>query len=106
MAGTLDLVQRGPPGLEVHGGALCLDPSPLPELYAYGFSVRFRGHWGVAIRARSGTLEVSAPPTAGGPLQVGLPDRTVHIAPGESRTLDLPDSPPAVHPDGRLPRLG
>lgn len=105
MAGTLDLVQRGLPGLEVHDGVLCLDPSPLPELYAYGFSVRFRGHWGVCVRARSDRLEVSVPPTAGAPLRVGLHDRTVDIAPGESRTLDLPGTPRAVRPNGSLPRL-
>ncbi|MDJ1137128.1 glycoside hydrolase family 65 protein [Streptomyces iconiensis] len=105
MAGTLDLVQRGLPGLEIHDAALCLDPSPLPELYAYGFSVRFRGHWGVGIRVRSETLEVSVPPTAAGPLTVGLPDRTEHVAPGESRSLGLPAGPPAIRPEGHVPGL-
>ncbi|ARX88657.1 putative glycosyl hydrolase [Streptomyces alboflavus] len=43
MAGTLDLVQRGLTGLETRGGALRLDPVPLPELSEYGFAIRYRG---------------------------------------------------------------
>ncbi|MDQ0766177.1 trehalose/maltose hydrolase-like predicted phosphorylase [Streptomyces canus] len=44
MVGTLALVQRGPTGLETRGGALCLDPVPLPELSSYGFTLRYHGH--------------------------------------------------------------
>nr|BFD80666.1 hypothetical protein StreXyl84_00670 [Streptomyces sp. Xyl84] len=50
MAGTLDLVQRGLPGLETRDGAVRLDPVPLPELSSYGFRLRYRGHWGVRLR--------------------------------------------------------
>jgi trehalose/maltose hydrolase-like predicted phosphorylase len=46
MAGTLDLVQRGLTGLETREDALWLDPVPLPALSEYGFSLRYRGHWG------------------------------------------------------------
>lgn len=45
-AGTLDLVQRGLTGLETREDALWLDPVPLPTLSEYGFSLRYRGHWG------------------------------------------------------------
>ncbi|WP_127361114.1 glycoside hydrolase family 65 protein [Actinacidiphila soli] len=89
MAGTLDLVQRGLTGLETREDALWLDPAPLPELKEFGFSVRYRGHWGVGLRVRSGRLGISVPDSEEAPIRVVLGGRTLTIAPGDSRTLDL-----------------
>ncbi|MFH9547979.1 glycoside hydrolase family 65 protein [Streptomyces sp. NPDC051445] len=91
MAGTLDLVQRGLPGLETRAGALWLDPVPLPELSAYGFSLHYRGHWGVRLRLERGRLEVTVPPSDRSPIEIRLPGRAVRVRPGESRRLLLPD---------------
>ncbi|GAA2067181.1 glycosyl hydrolase family 65 protein [Streptomyces albiaxialis] len=90
MAGTLDLVQRGLTGLEFRDGTLHLDPAPLPQLCEYGFSVRFREFWGIGVRVTAGALDVSLPSTANAPLRVGLHDRTVTVAPGETARLALP----------------
>ncbi|MFI7296613.1 glycoside hydrolase family 65 protein [Streptomyces sp. NPDC050121] len=95
MAGTLDLVQRGLTGLETREDALWLDPVPLPALSAYGFSLRYRGHWGVAVRRRSDRLQIGIPDSEETPIRVVLPDRAVTIAPGETCTLVLPESRPA-----------
>jgi trehalose/maltose hydrolase-like predicted phosphorylase len=92
MAGTLDLVQRGLTGLETREDALCLDPVPLPALSEYGFSLRYRGHWGVGIRRRSGQLEIRVPDSEESPIRVVLADRAVTVAPGETCTLVLPES--------------
>ncbi|MFH9979202.1 glycoside hydrolase family 65 protein [Streptomyces sp. NPDC017179] len=92
MAGTLDLVQRGLTGLETREDALWLDPVPLPALSEYGFTVHYRGHWGVGVRRRSGLLEISVPDSEESPIRVALTDRTVTIAPGETCALVLPDS--------------
>ncbi|GAB2920871.1 glycoside hydrolase family 65 protein [Streptomyces heilongjiangensis] len=92
MAGTLDLVQRGLTGLETREDALGLDPVPLPALSEYGFSLRYRGHWGVGIRRRSGQLEINVPDSEESPIRVVLADRAVTVAPGETCTLVLPDS--------------
>ncbi len=92
MAGTLDLVQRGLTGLEPREDALWLDPVPLPALSEYGFSLRYRGHWGVGVRRRSGQLEISVPDSEESPIRVVLTDRAVTIAPGETCTLVLPAS--------------
>ncbi|MFE1312530.1 glycoside hydrolase family 65 protein [Streptomyces sp. NPDC058755] len=90
MAGTLDLVQRGLTGLETREDALWLDPVPLPALSEYGFSLRYRGHWGVGVRRRSEHLEICVPESEESPIRVALADRTVTIAPGETCTLVLP----------------
>lgn len=89
MAGTLDLVQRGLTGLETREGALWLDPVPLPALSEYGFSLRYRGHWGVSVRRRSGRLRVGVPDSEESSIRVVLPDRAVTVAPGETCTLEL-----------------
>ncbi|WP_031170490.1 glycoside hydrolase family 65 protein [Streptomyces durhamensis] len=91
MAGTLDLVQRGLTGLETRGGALCLDPVPLPELSSYGFAIRYHGHWGVHLRLRSGLLEITVPSSDRSPIDVCLRDRVVPVGPGESARLVVPE---------------
>ncbi|WP_055692904.1 glycoside hydrolase family 65 protein [Streptomyces prasinopilosus] len=91
MAGTLDLVQRGLPGLETRDGGLRLDPVPLPELSSYGFTLRYRGHWGVRLRLESGRLEITVPPSGPGPVDVRLPDLVARLRPGETGHLPLPD---------------
>jgi trehalose/maltose hydrolase-like predicted phosphorylase len=91
MAGTLDLVQRGLTGLETREGALWLDPAPLPELSSYGFSLRYRGHWGVRLRLLRGGLEVAVPSSDRSPIDIRLPDRAISVDPGETRRLPLPD---------------
>ncbi|MBL1103072.1 glycoside hydrolase family 65 protein [Streptomyces sp. 5-8] len=91
MAGTLDLVQRGLTGLETGGGALCLDPVPLPELSSYGFTIRYRGHWGVRLRLRSGLLEIDVPASGRSPIGIRLRDRALPVRPGETARLVLPD---------------
>ncbi|WP_405968408.1 glycoside hydrolase family 65 protein [Streptomyces sp. NBC_00015] len=101
MAGSLDLVQRGLPGLETRAGALWLDPVPLPELSSYGFSLRYQGHWGVRLRLESGLLEVAVPPSDRAPIGIRLPDRAVRVQPGETCRLSLPV--PAVAPGPKGP---
>ncbi|GAA2321346.1 glycoside hydrolase family 65 protein [Streptomyces violaceusniger] len=93
MGGTLDLVQRGLTGLETREDALWLDPVPLPEpsgLSEYRFSMRYRGHWGVALRVRAGRLWISVPDSEESPIEVRLADRSLTVAPGESHWVPLP----------------
>ncbi|MGV9251989.1 glycoside hydrolase family 65 protein [Streptomyces sp. NPDC003697] len=91
MAGTLDLVQRGLPGLETREDALWLDPVPLPELSSYGFAVRYRGHWGVRLRLAHGRVEIAVPRSDRSPIDVRFTDRAVRVRPGETRRLVLPE---------------
>ncbi|ARP68639.1 trehalose 6-phosphate phosphorylase [Streptomyces pluripotens] len=89
MAGTLDLVQRGLPGLETRSGALWLDPVPVPELSSYGFVIRYQGHWGVRLRLRHKRMEITVPPSDRQPIDVQLADRSVRVQPGETVRLTL-----------------
>ncbi|MEU4654598.1 glycosyl hydrolase family 65 protein [Streptomyces sp. NPDC023723] len=91
MAGTLDLVQRGLTGLRARDGALWLDPVPLPELSSYGFTVRYRGHWGVRVRLERGVLEVAVPASEQPPVHIRLAGRSVDVQPGETCRLVLPE---------------
>ncbi|MFJ9898358.1 glycoside hydrolase family 65 protein [Streptomyces sp. NPDC091280] len=91
MAGTLDLVQRGLTGLETRAGGLRLNPVPLPELSSYGFSLRYRGHWGVRLRLEHGRLEVTVPSSDRSPIDIRLPDREFRVQPGDTCRLRLPD---------------
>ncbi|MFG2134653.1 glycoside hydrolase family 65 protein [Streptomyces sp. NPDC048751] len=91
MAGTLDLVQRGLTGLVTRGGALRLDPAPLPELSSYRFALHYQGHWGVRLRREREHLEIAVPPSDLPPIDVRLPDREVRVRPGETFRLVLPE---------------
>ncbi|MFE9773725.1 glycoside hydrolase family 65 protein [Streptomyces sp. NPDC005931] len=91
MAGTLDLVQRGLTGLETRADCLWLDPVPLPELSAYGFAIRYHGHWGVRLRLERRLLQIEVPPSDRSPIDVQLADRAVSVEPGETCRLILPE---------------
>ncbi len=96
MAGTLDLVQRGLTGMETREETVWLDPAPLPELSAlsalseFHLTLRYRGHWGVAMRMRQGQLLISVPPSDAEPMRVAVGGRVMSIPPGSDRTVALP----------------
>ncbi|MET7853479.1 glycosyl hydrolase family 65 protein [Streptomyces avermitilis] len=91
MAGTLDLVQRGLTGLETREGALWLDPVPVPQLSSYGFTIRYRGHWGVGLRLRHRQLEITVPRSDRRPIEVHLSGRALSVQPGETVRVALPE---------------
>ncbi|MFF4534315.1 glycoside hydrolase family 65 protein [Streptomyces sp. NPDC001407] len=89
IAGTLDLVQRGLTGLETREDALWLDPVELPELSEFGFTIRYRGHWGIGVRLQREQLTISVPESEESAVRIVLPDRRITIQPGETSTLTL-----------------
>ncbi|MEU1821262.1 glycosyl hydrolase family 65 protein [Streptomyces abikoensis] len=90
MAGTLDLFQRGLTGLETREDALWLDPVELPELSEFGFTLRYRGHWGIGVRVRSDELTVSVPDSEESAVRIVLPDRSLTVLPGAVASVRLP----------------
>ncbi|MFI6284538.1 glycoside hydrolase family 65 protein [Streptomyces sp. NPDC051018] len=89
MAGTLDLVQRCLTGLEPRDGVLRLDPVPVPtDPAAYGFALRYQGHWGIRLRFEGERLSVTVPRSDRAPVRVELPGGVLVVSPGETRTAD------------------
>jgi trehalose/maltose hydrolase-like predicted phosphorylase len=89
MAGTLDLAQRCYTGLELRGDVLRLNPHLPPGLPGLTMELRYRGHWGIRLRAdhagvRVGLRRSSQPPiqiTVGaGPVTTLPAGRTVWFA--------------------------
>ncbi|MCC3766297.1 glycoside hydrolase family 65 protein [Streptomyces sp. UNOC14_S4] len=89
MAGTLDLVQRGLTGLETREDALWLDPVELPQLSEFGFTIRYRGHWGIGVRLCGDRLTISVPDSEESALRIVLHGRSATIPRGKTVTLTL-----------------
>ncbi len=100
MAGTLDLVQRGLTGLETREDALWLDPAPLPELSEFGFSVRYRGHWGVDLKVAAGRIRIGVPDSSQRPIRIARDGHAARVAPGDAVTLGFPYPPDSQEPRG------
>ena len=92
MAGTVDLVQRGQTGLEIHGDLLRIDPCLPEELTGLRTRIRYRGH-GLEIAVSDACLTVSAPDGWAGPERIMVRD-AVHRF-GAGVTLKIP-----CHPEG------
>lgn len=87
MAGTVDLVQRGQTGLEIHDGMLALDVGLPDEVTGLGLRLRFRGHW-LELHITHDCLRIAAPDGWSGPDKV-IVDEQVYAF-GAGRTLELP----------------
>ncbi|WP_329361798.1 glycoside hydrolase family 65 protein [Streptomyces sp. NBC_00669] len=95
MGGTLDLVQRCLTGLELRGGALHLDPVPLPELSRFHLALHYHGHWGVRLTLHSGHLHMRVPHSDREPVRFAMAGQTHMVEPGAEFTVGLP---PASRP--------
>ncbi|WP_178114780.1 glycoside hydrolase family 65 protein [Pseudomonas saliphila] len=93
MAGTVDLVQRGQTGLEVHDDTLSLDVGLPKEVSCLSFRFRFRGHW-LELQITHDLLRIAAPDGWAGPHKVFVDNQVYAFEAGE--ILELPR--------GRLPR--
>jgi trehalose/maltose hydrolase-like predicted phosphorylase len=89
MGGTLDLVQRCLTGLEPRGGALHVDPVPLPGLSRFRMSVHYHGHWGVGLTLHSGRLHVTVPDSDRAPVRIVVGGQLHMVAPGSGLTVDI-----------------
>ncbi|MEH6387231.1 MULTISPECIES: glycoside hydrolase family 65 protein [Pseudomonas] len=71
MAGTVDLVQRGQTGLEVHDDILSLDVGLPEEVSSMRLRLRFRGHW-LELEITHDRVRLAAPDDWAGPHTVIL----------------------------------
>lgn len=62
-----------------------------PQLSEFGFTIRYRGHWGIGVRVCGDRLTISVPDSEESALRVVLRGRSVTVPPGETSTLVLSD---------------
>jgi trehalose/maltose hydrolase-like predicted phosphorylase len=86
MAGCLDLLTRGYPGLEIHEDLLVLDPVLPRGVGPLGFTIRYRGHWDVGVRLDDDHLSVSLPEGPAPPIRIGHRGRVHTVEPGHTWT--------------------
>jgi alpha,alpha-trehalase len=84
MAGTVDIIQRCFPGLEMRGDVLRFSAVMPEELSRLRFNIRYRQHWGIEVALDHQELRVTLPEDAAGPIQVGVGDRVIEVGPGQS----------------------
>lgn len=84
MAGTVDLLIRGYTGLNTAGGALELEPALPAEMNRLDLSLRYLGHWDIAVSCRNHGVKVSVDRAGPGPIDVVLCGCRNSLRPGES----------------------
>ena len=89
MAGTLDLIQRGYLGTEIHDGVLHFDPKPVGNLDGLSFPMRFRGT-PLEVSLEGDTLAVASQGEGfGPPVEVHVGEETQKIEAGERYTFGV-----------------
>ncbi len=87
MAGTLDLIQRGYLGTEIHGDVLAFAPKPIDELDGLSLTMEFRKtSFQVSLDGPKLTVDVD-PDARGGPLRVRVGDVEMDLHAGDSYTF-------------------
>jgi trehalose/maltose hydrolase-like predicted phosphorylase len=87
MAGTIDILHRCYPGMELRDDGLHLHPVLPAELVSLGFSVRYRGHL-VFLEFTTETVRVGVDLAEGAPITVDISGTRAVVQPGE--TIDMP----------------
>jgi trehalose/maltose hydrolase-like predicted phosphorylase len=86
MAGSVDIVTRCWPGLDVRDDVLWLNPLLPLELHSVSFGVTFRGHR-IDLEIDNERVRLRSRSPAAEPVRVGIHDQVVALAAGEDRTL-------------------
>jgi alpha,alpha-trehalase len=87
MAGTIDILHRCYPGLELRADALHLHPVLPAELGSLAFSIVYRGHL-VHLEFTADTARVGVDPAEGQPITVEVSGTRASIQPG--KTIEVP----------------
>jgi trehalose/maltose hydrolase-like predicted phosphorylase len=101
MAGTLDLMQRAYPGIEIRDGVLCFQPSLPAEVDRIEFRIQFqRTPLHVALDHHRLTLAVHRE-GAGGPIRVAVGEEARDLCPGDTEAFELSSPVGACGHEGR-----
>jgi trehalose/maltose hydrolase-like predicted phosphorylase len=92
MAGTVDLLQRCFPGLELRGDELRFHPALPDELRGLSFRLRYREH-SLRVHITPTELVLKSDPSSAGAISVVVDSQRAVLHPGQRASLSLP---PAV----------
>ena len=86
MAGTVDLLQRGYPEVELRGDMLRFNPCLPHELEKINMEIRYRGH-SLKIELCTDRLKVTAQETYARPIHIAFKDTIFQVGPGETKEV-------------------
>lgn len=89
MAGCLDLLTRGYPGLQVREDALLLDPVLPQGSGPLEFRLRYRGHWGIHVQITHRSAAVRLRPGPVPPIRVHIRGQEHLVHAGETVRVPL-----------------
>jgi alpha,alpha-trehalase len=90
MAGTVDQLQRGYPGIVTRGDVLYFNPCLPDALSRLKLKIRYRSHF-LEIEITADILRVSTIRGGEEPIKVGVYDKTCELPPGSGREFSLKD---------------
>ncbi len=88
MAGTVDLLQRGYMGIDIHDDAIWFRPHLPGELHSLTLNIRFRHRW-MSLSVADGLFTVDVWDWGDGTVRIGLDGKVLELQPGERRQLAL-----------------
>ncbi|MGM0574134.1 MAG: glycoside hydrolase family 65 protein [Myxococcota bacterium] len=95
MAGTVDIALRCYTGLEMRADALWFNPCLPAHMHYLKAGIRYRGQW-LDFVVTHDVFSVSVSRGAAAPVRVGFRGEVHELSQGESRTWELPCTPPAT----------
>jgi alpha,alpha-trehalase len=91
MAGTVDQLQRGYPGIVTRGDVLYFNPCLPDDLSRLKLRIRYRSHF-LEIEIIAEILRVSTIRGGDEPIKIGVYDKIYELAPGSSREFSLKET--------------
>lgn len=88
MAGTVDLVQRGYTGLEVHEGVLRMNPAIPPELGSLECHMLYRGRW-LDLRIDQVSFSATLEPGSTESIHIEIGGTAIEVKPGATESVVL-----------------
>ncbi len=90
MAGTIDMIQRCYPGLEVRNDVLWLNPVLPRNLDCIHQRIRYRSHW-ISMTVKADCLSINIEEGWGNPVQIGIRGEVHTFKRKETKTFSLRD---------------
>ncbi len=88
MVGTLDMIQRCYPGMEIRDDILWFNPCIPQNLACVRFDIRYRSHW-LHVRIEHDAMTIKAEEGWGNEVRIGVRNAVYTLRTNDTRTFDL-----------------